>query len=227
MIARLLRTCTFACAIAALSCSVFSQNTTITKAEFDKAWRSAQAASRKKAVQVTTDISVSNDGNIISADKNIEQFLAPDRMRSFTLFSSGAKVWKEETIEVGDNGFTRKDNEKWLEYPVTDRVRIKVPASILPPNWDDENSRLTFYVTDSIVDGQTARVFSAEKQDETQDETYERDETNSVWISVDGLILKTESVEIDKVKSNVRTKRTVSIWSYDPFAFKIEAPVIQ
>lgn len=211
--------------VAAFALSVFSQSTAIAKEEFDKVWQTSFAASRGKAAEVATETEVNNDGNIISTDKSINQFLAPDRYRSLIVVSSGARSWKDETIEVGNNGFKRKDDGKWLQYSPNERIRmVAVPSNVLPASWS-EDSGLRFYVSDSILDGQSVRVFSAERKGEVNGIAYA--ERDSIWISADGLLLKTESEDRETIKSNVRVKRIVSVWSYDPFAFKIEAPVTQ
>ena len=199
-----------------------SQTTTITKGEFDNAWQAAFATSRNKAVQIAMDTEVKNDGNIISIERSVNQFVAPDRIRSLIVVSSGAKTWKDETVEIGDAAYRKKDNGKWLQYPATERVRrVAVPSNLLPANWS-ESPELKFYITDSILDGKPARVYSAERNGNS---TYNHAEQTSVWISAEGLILKTESLNREINKSDTWIMRTVSVWSYDPFAFEIETPI--
>ena len=212
------------CSVIALTSSVFSQSTTITAAEFEKAWKTALEDSQSKAVQVTANTLVDSDGKIITTDARVEQLQLPNRARSLVVITSGARSWKRETIEIGDLGYERTDSGKWRQYPVTERVqRITVSPNILPQE-RLEREPVKFSVTPSILDGQNVRLYAAEMED-AEDSGSTWVERDSVWVSAEGLILKTENMHQETIKSNVWIKRTVSIWSYDPFGFEIEAPI--
>ena len=210
--------------IVALGSSVFSQAPAISEEKFSEAWRTALAASEKKKRQVTVVSETKNDDNILTIDKHIEEFSPPDGVRFSDIVSPGGKKsYRNEMIEVGDSGYFKQDDGPWLEYTVRirDRKRTLMP-DIFPRTDRLEEPNVECTVTNAVLDGQSTKVFTREEKSASQGIAYGWRE--SVWISDEGLIVKTEIANTQE-HSIKWIKRTVAVWSYDPFGFEIESPV--
>lgn len=205
------------CSFVSLALGAFAQ-APITEEEFDNAWTAALASSEKRNRQVMATAETRSRGNLLSEDGHIEQFIPPDRLRFVDIVSSSGKTVRREFIEIGKAGFERHDYGPWVQYTVTNYSRGRSLKPDILPSPDLMEASAKCNSARVTLDGYLVTMISREWKRQL------RAERESIWISADGLIVRTENLVVDEV-AGPWIKRTVSVWDYAPPAFEIEAPI--
>ena len=203
----------------------FGQEKVISENEFTAVYDKWKLLSKEKSYRIKETFESYLNGNPSNHNEDsFSEYAPPDKKRFVSILKTPMFTTKIETIQIGEQKFTRKDEGEWKEVITKENAPPKRNRTISVEN----NSYK--YLDRETINGQKTEVYEQViKHKITNEKTsVESNSTikNKYWFDENGLLLKTTTVaEIISGGMTSLSKRAY-VYEYDP-NIKIEAPVLK
>lgn len=201
----------------------FAQVKTLTEAEYDVATNAAYHETAKKIHRSISTHQSFEVGKIVRSSTVTEENVPPYKSR-LLIDRRGSESSRYEVITIGDDIYEKYNSAKWKKTRKGNAQTFTVAGNPM-----DIPTTVQYTVTDSRLNGVAVRVYSKHQDNLSSFENtlYKLNagkELNVMWVSKNGLILKTEATVIDR-DTKIVVNKTVEIYDYKPKGIKIAAPI--
>lgn len=206
-----------------LSLSVFGQNKTLTKTEYDSAISAAGKKESSVASRITSVTTYYSNEKVTEKTTIKRENLPPDRSSWKTIIEKDGKINVTfEEIIIGEVKYRKNDKSLWESNKPEGKITSTMRADTSDPvQAVDCREYLLF---DSRLNGQIVKMYFSYQVTNIKNLLYFIEDRH--WISLEGLTLASSTKVSKLIPTNV-TSNTITNYIYDPKDLKIEAPVTE
>lgn len=222
-----------------VSISIFAQEKTIEKSEFDTVYKNSfrgNVSQARREIRTSESIYDSTQQIKISANvsdsvgtvsrtksKTVMEFVPNVGTRTITDFYSGSLNKKTETIRIGDKTYKRENDGEWAE------ITLSAPLSKPEITFKDvDNQAIYKFIGTEQFNNQTARAYTATETNKrinlkTNEEGLVTT-TTKYWFAEDGRLLGMESKQESRWDKFISKYNASVLYELDP-TLKLESPI--
>lgn len=206
---------------------VFAQDKEMTEQEFINLKNTATEKLKTKTYRVKMvgeGYKNVNDSRPSQFTSQITEYAVPDRSHSIYEIKTDQRIFREETISIGQKKYIRRNNENWKELAPELNERgsgVGIKSAVV----NHEKNVEYKYKGKKNISKQESDLYEVTTTRKYKTPNYEATNitTERYWFNKEGLFLKTETEF--KYNNQKITSHIIWVYEYDP-NIKIETPKI-